>query len=679
MAFEANRVLFGHDPEPRLLAVEPVGDTEVELFSRSAGGSLERRREPLHPIAWVAGTVPVDGVEYQALKGQQPLGFLAKCADWPTFAALRSELRAAGMPHYAPTDPAHQYLLQSGKTLFKELPYEELRRMQIYLPDAEPGEEAIQRIELADNQGWSKVIEGAAERDLLKALSDAIAERDPDVIEGHDLFRSLLARIACRARRMRLKLLWGRDGSALTSRSSRLQIAEKTIGYPKFTAYGRHFVDTYLLAQFWDVSARELEGTSLEEVAEHFHREGSATQQTRELAELLGSSLFIQAQIFPYTYQEVVLRGNATKINTLFLREYLRQRHSIGYPPETQAFEGGYTDIFKTGVIRAVWHCDVASLYPSVMLRYDCFPESDELGIFRGLLTDLRQFRLEAKKEARRAQIPAERHHWEALQSAFKILINSFYGYLGFAQGHFADFNAASKVTQTGRDLLRQMVAWLEQQGAGVIEIDTDGIYFTPPEGISHDELRAGLAATLPEGIEVDFDARYAAMFSYKAKNYALLTEEGEVILRGGALRSRGMERYLRLFLQEMLRHLLQGNPQAVANLKADYEAKIRGREWPIEMLMKCDTLQESLDQYRRKISAGARNRSAPYELAVASGKAYQPGDQVRYYITGEKAKVAAYENARLVADWNPSARDENVEYYVAKLKDLVKRFAVYL
>lgn len=679
MALEENPVLFGYDPEPRLIAVEAAGPAEVELIIRNAEGRLERRREPMRPIAWVAGSVPVAGVAYHDLKGKQPLGFLAVCDDWPTFVALRAELRATGMPNHAPTDPAHQYLLQSGKTLFKGLPYEALRRMQLYIPDAEPGEEAIRRIELADNQGWSAVLEGENERDLLGALNAAIAERDPDVIEGHDLFRSLLHRIATRARRVKLKLPWGRDGGTLASRASRLQIAEKTIGYPKFTAYGRHFVDTYVLAQFWDVSARELEGTSLEDVAAHFHRQGNAPEQTRELAELLGGSLFIQAQIFPYPYQEVVLRGNATKIDTLFLREYLRQGYSIPFPPETRAFEGGYTDIFKTGVIKEVWHCDVASLYPSVMLRYDCFPETDELGIFRGLLTDLRHFRLEAKAELRRATTPSEKHHWAALQAAFKILINSFYGYLGFAQGHFADFAAASKVTQTGRDLLRQMVEWLEQAGAGVVEIDTDGIYFTPPAGATQEGLRAGLAATLPEGIEVDFDARYTAMFSYKAKNYALLTEEGEVILRGGALRSRGMERYLRYFLQGMLKHLLEGRPEAVGELRQEFEVRIRQREWPIEHLMKSDALQESLDQYRRKIEASARNRSAAYELAVASGRAYQPGDQVRYYITGVKAKVAAYENARLVAEWDASARDENVEYYSAKLKELLKRFAEFL
>jgi DNA polymerase, archaea type len=67
------------------------------------------------------------------------------------------------------------------------------------------------------------------------------------------------------------------------------------------------------------------------------------------------------------------------------------------------------------------------------------------------------------------------------LQNTFKILINSFYGYLGFAQGNFADFEAAARVTQIGRDLLKQMIDWLKGQGAQVIEVDTDGIYFVPP------------------------------------------------------------------------------------------------------------------------------------------------------------------------------------------------------
>ena len=129
-----------------------------------------------------------------------------------------------------------------------------------------------------------------------------------------------------------------------------------------------------------------------------------AVRETRAVAELLSPSYFIQAQIFPYNYQDVIVRGNATRINALFLREYFRRRHSIPELPMVRGFEGGYTDIFFTGVARNVWHCDIASLYPSVMLQFDCFPQTDQLQIFRHLLTDLRTFRLEAKSEDARAR-----------------------------------------------------------------------------------------------------------------------------------------------------------------------------------------------------------------------------------------------------------------------------------
>ncbi len=40
-------------------------------------------------------------------------------------------------------------------------------------------------------------------------------------------------------------------------------------------------------------------------------------------------------------------------------------------------------------------------------------------------------------------------------------------------------------------------------------------------------------------------------MFSYKAKNAAFLLEDGRVIVKDGALRSRGCEPVLRRYLQD--------------------------------------------------------------------------------------------------------------------------------
>ena len=109
----------------------------------------------------------------------------------------------------------------------------------------------------------------------------------------------------------------------------------------------------------------------------------------------------MQAQIFPYSYQNAILRGNATKIDALMMRAYLADHHSIPAGGEAKAFAGGYTEMRRCGVARNVFHCDVTSLYPSLMLEFGHAPASDALGVFLKMLSDLRSFRIKAKALAR--------------------------------------------------------------------------------------------------------------------------------------------------------------------------------------------------------------------------------------------------------------------------------------
>ena len=174
---------------------------------------------------------------------------------------------------------------------------------------------------------------------------------------------------------------WGRDGTLLTSRPSRVQIAEKTINYPKFECRGRHIIDTFLLLQLYDIGTRELESFGLKDAARHFgltaggdpnaaprtylegkEHSGGPTlhdfeafksyaledvRETRALADLLSRPYFIMAQIYPYNYQEVVVRGQATRINALFLREYYQRLHSLPDLPKSTTFEGGLHGYFR--------------------------------------------------------------------------------------------------------------------------------------------------------------------------------------------------------------------------------------------------------------------------------------------------------------------------------------------
>ncbi len=739
LALGPNEILFGSDPRPGILAVEPAGDRAMELFVLGAPAGpeaprpIERLRQPFAPFLWISRRELLAGyqgdVEVEALAGAGELRYLVTVPGGRELENLRRHLRTTSgenassrsAPYLYIGDRVHLHLLRTGQTLFKGLTFADLRRLQIDIEtDCAPGYEfsnseretdRILSIAVTDSNGFEEVIWGGelAEEEMIERLTAVIRERDPDVIEGHNIFKFDLEYLRVRAKRYGKALHWGRDGSAAVSRPSRVQIAERVIDYPRWEVRGRHLVDSWLLVQFYDVSARELESYGLKDVAAHLGlaEEGreivagldvprvfrsdperlrrynlADAREVGKVAALLSASYFIQAQIFPYDYQTVVVRGNATKINALFLREHLRRRHSVPALPDVDAeITGGMTAVYRQGVVAPVLHADVRSLYPSVMLAYDLRPGRDELDLFRGLLADLRDFRLAARTAMTGAKTPAERHHLDALQSTFKILINSFYGYLGSGFANWADTAAANDVTARGRAIVQQMIDWLVARGAEPIEVDTDGVYFVPPPGLGADGASAEafvaeLSRELPAGIQVELAGRYRAMLSYKMKNYALLDHEGRISITGSGLRSRGLERFQRDFLRDLLQLALEGRTAEIPELYARRRERFARHELDVRDFMKTETLADSLAAYKNKRSGGARNRSAAYELALAAGRDLRPGDQVSYYVTGESKRVTVAEAARLAAEWDPACPDENVAYYQAKLEELYAKFA---
>ena len=259
MEFEKNTMLLGADPTPRIVAIE-LGETgTVRTYRREQDGSTVADIEPFHPFVWADSDVLDLGIETEKLRGDLKYAWLITVDSWKELLALRNGLRNAGRDFFAFTDPVQHYLTATGRTLFKDLPFEELKRMQLEVLSVVGGDlgdnDHIMSIALSDNTGWKELLivdpknMQESEHAALKRLTTIIKERDPDVIEGHDLFRVQLPPLVARAKKLKTKLDWGRSDGFLRSRPSRLQIAEKTIDYPKFTVGGRHFVDTFLLAQ----------------------------------------------------------------------------------------------------------------------------------------------------------------------------------------------------------------------------------------------------------------------------------------------------------------------------------------------------------------------------------------------------------------------------------------------
>ena len=733
LPFYQNPLLFGHDASGGLLAFEPA-DRTVRIYARLNGG-VAVSDAPFRPFLLLADLDLLRGfkgeVELAPLDGDGVYRWIADASSWSQALRVRDHCqrvsaRASGAPD-APyrffADPTHQFLLRTGKTSFLGLRFEDLSRMALDIevttapgfefPNAARESDRIIAIALADSAGLCTVLSGTemSEAELLAECSRIIRERDPDVLEGHNVFRFDLEYLEARARRHRIPLRWGRDGSVLRGRASRMQVADRSISYRRYAVAGRHIVDTWILAQLYDVAARDLPSYGLKDVARHFgvaaptrtylppeeiprifiedpkrllaYAQDDVTE-TLALSAILSPPYFVQAQALPFDYQSTVLRGNATKVDALLLREYLHRRQAMPSPQAGQAVAGGYTAVFQRGVAREVLHVDVASLYPSIMLGQRVLPASDRLGVVAALLGDLRAFRLSAKALAREAADPAQRALLGGLQQTFKILINSFYGYLAFSQGHWNDFEAANRVTSEGRRLVTALVTRLEEMGATVIEVDTDGLYFVPPgqadegehsPGIDEERLLADLGAVLPDGIQLELDGRYPAMCSYKMKNYVLLDPRGKLLVKGSGLRSRGIELFQRQWMEEMFLLLLTGRRHEIPALVRRWEEDFRAHRVPVKLFMKTETLQDSLPAYQAKVKAGTRNASAAYELALRSARPYQPGDQVSYYVAGDGYRVRVNETAKLATGWDPAAPDENTAYYLGKVRELYDKF----
>ncbi len=725
LPFYDNPLLFGHDASRGLLAFE-AAEASVRVYARQ-GEEVVVTDEPFRPFLLLADPDLLKGFKGDAdltpLDGEGVFRWLAECSAWPQALKAREHCQrlsekgpgAPDAPYRFLNDAVHQFLLRSGKTSFLGMTLGDLRRMAVDIevttapgfefPNARRESDRIIAIAMADSSGWSMVLSGAtmSEAELLAECSRLIRERDPDVLEGHNIFRFDLEYMEARARRLGVPLAWGRDGSALRGHPSRMQVAERTISYRRYMVAGRHIVDTWMLTQLYDVAARDLESYGLKDVARHFgvaapdrtylppedipriFREDPArlmayarddVLETLGLSAVLSPPYFVQAQAVPFDYQMAILRGNATKIDALLMREYLHRRQAIPAPQQTRAVAGGYTAVLQRGVAQDVWHVDVTSLYPSLMLSQRIFPASDRLAVSASLLRDLREFRLAAKRLAREAAAEADRVLLNALQQTFKILINSFYGYLGFSQGHWNDFDAANGVTGEGRRLVQALIDRLGELGATVVEVDTDGLYFVPPVPPPEEEhLLAQLASALPEGIQLELDGRYPAMLSYKMKNYVLLDSRGKLLIKGSGLRSRGIELFQRQWMEEMFRLLLTGRRGEILALVRRWHDDFEAHRVAVKQFMKTETLQESPAAYAEKTKAGSRNAGAAYELALKSARPYQAGDQVSYYVAGDGKRIKVNEAAKLATEWDPAAPDENIPYYVAKLYELYEKF----
>lgn len=730
-----NPLLYGHATDPHIVAVHQKDDATMRIYVRD-GDTVTHEDKPFFPFFHLADRRLLNGFRrkhwVRQLEGNGFYQYLCVFEEWPalwdavrhvldTFnkaAVTRAESYQDLDVLHLIIDPAAQYLLQSGRTLFKDMTFAGIRRMQLDIETyTSPGHrfsnasragDRIILIALSDNTGWSHLIDGrrTAEHEMLMQLVRIVTDRNPDVLEGHNIYNFDLPYILARCALHSVAPLFGRDGSPPRSFDSRTSFAEHPFEYTVTEIAGRHVIDTLLLVQNYDAVKRSMESYGLKYAAQHFglaapgrtyipgdkiswHWDNDPkplmdyalddVAETAALSAHLSGSSFYLTQMLPFQYGAVARMGAAGKIESLLLREYLRLKHALPRPRGGAQTSGGYTDVFLVGVLGPVVHADVESLYPSIMLGEGIAPSSDDLGLFLLLLKDLTTMRLETKRAMNAEADRVERSRLDAMQSSLKILINSFYGYLGYSRALFNDYGKADQVTQTGQKILRSMIAEIRAAGGKVIEVDTDGIFFVPPPGIDAAEQEsafvAALSGKMPPGITIALSGRYRKMLSYKKKNYALLEYDDKIRIKGSSLVSRSMEQFGRTYVHQCIDFILNGNIEGLHKLYAQYDHSIREHALEVRDFARVESLKDPIAVYENDVAAGKRNRSAAYEVAIASGRQVRPGDRIAYYITGDDPNPKGFENCKAAEEWDPNFPDENVAYYLRRLSEFSEKF----
>lgn len=678
------QILFGCDPTCGVVAVEPAGHF-FRLFIRDRDGVTLHDR-PFRPFILLheAQLVARSGIPctIETLTGTGFYSQRARFDNWHDCSAMAEYLqRSTGTtptdvaaPYLFISDSSRQFLLQSGVTFFKGLEPGQIRCLAIHvLCEDDDGcrqcaNAALRAVAVVDTDGACQLLDArqGSEEQLLESLRQLVTTCDPDIVLVEASRGAGLDLLLNRAHQLGVRLGLGRNGSEPQQR----RLATSHGSELRWHLYGRLVFDSAMVAAngqelhsgqcAWkgdqETAVFDTLGTLLKE------RFGSFCRQLPIWQALAG--MVPLGMLYG-------LRRPGLLFQELLLREYLRRGAALPQRKRPAA-SGPALEIWQTGVVRPVVHCDLTGLLPSIQFSYRLQAADEPLHLTLPLLSCLLRNGQDAWPETLRQPGVVAQASRLLLRDGAVVLM---------AGGFFGDAQAAAELLRLRRVLLRDLRHSLQTCGATAVVCDGAGLYIVPLSG--HDgaaeraRLSAELTAAMPGEMALEIDSRYQAMIAYQTGSYALLDQHGELHLKGLLHLTHGHEAYLNAFVHDALKLLLTIEPittGALTRLLEQYLRRLANHEFAISWLARSELLAEEPEEYRRQVAQGARHRSAVYELALSAGRTYQAGDRICYYVVGSVADVTIYNHARLAEQYDPAHPDTNTAWYAEKLRQTMER-----
>jgi len=390
--------------------------------------------------------------------------------------------------------------------------------------------------------------------------------------------------------------------------------------------------------------------------------------ETLKVDQEFNQGSFLLAAMIPTTYERVSTMGTATLWKMLLLAWSYKYNIAIPAKESKTDFVGGLSRLLKVGYSKDVLKLDFSSLYPSIQLVHDVFPDCDVTGAMKGMLTYFRNTRIKYKQLAEEfyATDRKKSESYGNKQLPIKVFINSLFGALSAPQVYaWGDMYMGEQITCTGRQYLRQMIKFFMSKGYVPLVMDTDGVNFSTPEDAKNRvyvgrglnwKVKLGKEYFGPEAdvaeyndifmrgeMALDTDGVWPSCINLARKNYAVMDAKGKIKLTGNSIKSKKLPIYIETFLDKGIKMLLQGDGKAFVEYYYEYLQTIYDKKIPLSKIAQRAKVKLTIEEYKKRLntktkSGNSMSRMAYLELAIQNNLNVSLGDVIMYVNNGTKA-----------------------------------------
>jgi len=552
-------------------------------------------------------------------------------------------------------------------------------------------------------------IKAADEKELIKILVDKIKQKDLDIIITYNGDGFDLPYLRERARQLGFKLDIGVDNSEPVLVKKGLDTAAKIRGRLHIDAYqvlrmlsrfgvvnlvkmDLESVNSALFDEEKEkIAAEEINdiwesGKGLERLADYNRKDSEVAY--RIVAEYL--PLFVElGKLVHYTLFDVSRASSSQLVEALLIIESFKKKVLVPNKPNEeevkarlmQTYQGGFVYEPLPGLHENIAVVDFTSLHPTIIISHNVSPDTvnceheeckqknmspakhwfctKRKGFLPNVVEELFEERVQLKNRLKSLQKGTHEYNIVyARQHSLKIILNSFYGTLGYARFRWYSREAASAVTAWSREYVKMVAREAEKEGFTTIYGDTDSAFIKIPSEKTQEDVKKFLKkinAKLPGVMNLELEGFYKrGIFVTKKtgeqaakKRYALIDYNNNLKIVGFEYVRRDWAPIAKETQRKVIEAILkEGKPEKAIEIVRQKIKELREGKTKKKELVIYSQIKKAINSYE---SIGPHVAAA--KKAIAKGKTIEEGSVIGYIVTkcgktiSDKAQLEEYVN----------------------------------